>query len=95
MEEKTEYKLCPYCKSIYIPIENYCCKHCYEKSFIIRRDVYAQIQSKNKKGSNSIIKLQHDEEFESRKELLRCGTTMWTAFWSRTICRNTTPLQVI
>lgn len=70
MEEKTEYKLCPYCKSIYIPIENYCCKHCYEKSFIIRRDVYAQIQSKNKKGSNSIIKLQHDEEFESRKELL-------------------------
>lgn len=70
MEEKTEYKLCPYCKSIYIPTENYCCKHCYEKSFIIRRDVYAQIQSKNKKGSNSIIKLQHDEEFESRKELL-------------------------
>ena len=58
MEEKKEYKLCPYCKSIYIPTENYCCKHCYEKSFIIRRDVYAQIQSKNKKGSNGIIKLQ-------------------------------------
>ena len=53
MEEKTEYKLCPYCKSIYIPTENYCCKHCYEKSFIIRRDVYAQIQSKNKKSNNN------------------------------------------
>lgn len=70
MEEKNEYKLCPYCKSIYIPTENYCCKHCYEKSFIIRRDVYAQIQSKNKKSNNNIMKFHYDEELESRKDLL-------------------------